>query len=543
MCTCAVATAVSLLALPGVLVSGRVSGMDAWRCSAVLRRMCCRRSGAHRGVCTRQPAPAPRVRFAPSPTGFLHLGGLRTALYNYLLAKQRGGAFILRLEDTDRSRLTPGAADDIEDMLEWTGIPPDESRRRGGDYGPYVQSERLHLYSQAASALLETGHAYYCFCSNQRLDLLKRAAQRSGLVPRYDNRCRELRPEQVQQKRSEGVPCVIRFRLDPGAEPFRDLVFGWTRHDPAAEGDPVILKADGFPTYHLASVVDDHAMRVSHVLRGSEWLISTAKHLQLFRALRWTPPAYAHLPLLLNRDGSKLSKRQGDICVQRFREQGVLPETLLDIVTHAGSGFSDNRIGRRLDELVAEFNVAKITTHSALLDLDKLDEFNRVHLQRRIEDEQKCAVLRDELRRQVLHTHGSEISDRTVLEPHYIHRVLQLRKGHVCSLRELLDHTHAFLWIRPRVTRQQLLEVSAEAESIAAAVVQLVASGGSFQSTERLNAEFKLITSRLKHTKYSGAMRVLRLALSAQQGPSVAEMMLSLGEQEVCVRLQKALEH
>ncbi|KAL0202173.1 hypothetical protein M9458_000191, partial [Cirrhinus mrigala] len=210
--------------------------------------------------------------------------------------------------------------------------------RRGGDYGPYVQSERLPLYSQAAASLLQTGHAYYCFCSNQRLDLLKREAQRSGHVPRDFGQ--KVRQPQVQQKLAQGVPHAVRFKLDAGAEPFRDAIFGWTRHEVAAvEGDPVILKADGFPTYHLANVVDDHHMRVSHVLRGSEWLISTAKHLQLFRALRWTPPAYAHLPLLLNRDGSKLSKRQGDIFVRRFREQGVLPEALLDIVTHAGSGF------------------------------------------------------------------------------------------------------------------------------------------------------------------------------------------------------------
>ncbi|XP_067259721.1 nondiscriminating glutamyl-tRNA synthetase EARS2, mitochondrial isoform X1 [Chanodichthys erythropterus] len=507
----------------------------------VLRKLRWKRNGARRSVCTRQPEV--RVRFAPSPTGFLHLGGLRTALYNYLFAKQRGGALILRLEDTDRARLIPGAADAIEDMLEWAGIPPDESSRRGGHYGPYVQSERLQLYSQAASSLLNTGHAYYCFCTNQRLELLKREAQRSGHVPRYDNRCRHLQPEQIQEKLALGVPHVVRFRLDAGAEPFQDLVFGWTRHEVAAvEGDPVILKADGFPTYHLASVVDDHHMRISHVLRGSEWLISTAKHLQLFAALRWSPPAYAHLPLLLNRDGSKLSKRQGDIFIQHFREQGVLPETLLDLVTHAGSGFNNNRIGRHLDELIQEFNISKITTHSALLDLDKLDEFNRVHLQRRIEDQQMCAELRDELRQRLLHTHGSDISDRAVLEPHYIQRVLQLRKGHICSLRELLDHSYSYLWIRPRVTLQQLKDVSAEAAIIAVAVIQLVGAGDSFSSTEQLNRELKLMASRL-NTKYSSVMRVLRLALSAQQkGPSVAEMMLSLGEQEVCVRLQKALD-
>ncbi|KAK7165553.1 hypothetical protein R3I93_005576 [Phoxinus phoxinus] len=512
-----------------------------WRRSGAHRGVCTRQPGARRGVCTRQPEV--RVRFAPSPTGFLHLGGLRTALYNYLFAKQRRGTFILRIEDTDRDRLVPGAADAIEDMLEWAGIPPDESSRRGGNYGPYVQSERLHLYSQAASSLLHTGHAYYCFCTNQRLELLKREAQRSGHAPRYDNRCRHLGQEQVQQKLASGVPPVVRFRLASGADPLQDLVFGWTRHEVASvEGDPVILKADGFPTYHLASVVDDHHMRISHVLRGSEWLISSAKHLQLFRALAWSPPAYAHLPLMLNPDGSKLSKRNGHTLIQSLREKGVLPESLLDLVTHAGSGFSSNRIGRRLDELILEFNISKITTHSALLDLDKLNEFNRVHLQRRIEDQHVCVELQDELRQRLLHTHGSDISDHTVLEPQYIHRVLQLRKGHICSLRELLDQSYSYLWIRPRVSSQRLKDESAEAADIAAAVIQLVGAGGLFSSTERLNRELKLMASRL-NTKYSSVMRVLRLALSAQQkGPSVAEMMLSLGEQEVCVRLQKALE-
>lgn len=496
------------------------------------------RHDASRRLCT-------RVRFAPSPTGFLHLGGLRTALYNYLFAKQHGGTFILRLEDTDRTRLVPGAAEAIEDMLEWAGIPPDESSRHGGDYGPYVQSERLQLYAQAASTLLHTGHAYYCFCSNQRLDLLKKEAQRNGHVPRYDNRCRHLHPEQIQEKLAQGVPHVIRFKLDAGDEPFQDLIFGWSRHEVGAvEGDPIIMKADGFPTYHLANVVDDHYMKVSHVLRGSEWLISTSKHLQLFRALRWTPPAYAHLPLLLNRDGSKLSKRQRDIFIQSFIQQGVLPETLLDIVTHAGSGFNSNRIGRRLDELISEFNISKITTHSALLDLDKLGDFNRVHLQHRIEDEEKCAVLVDELRQFVLETHGLQISDRSVLESQYIQRVLQLRKGHICSVRELLGPIYSYLWLRPEVCRQQMEDVTSEAANIITAVIQLVRDQKSLMSTEVLNSELKLISSKLKKTKYSNVMRVLRLALSAQQqGPGVAEMMVSLGEQEVCARLQNALQH
>ncbi|XP_056591679.1 probable glutamate--tRNA ligase, mitochondrial isoform X1 [Triplophysa dalaica] len=505
-----------------------------FRC--VLRKVT--RHGVSRRFCT-------RVRFAPSPTGFLHLGGLRTALYNYLFAKQRGGTFILRLEDTDRTRLVPGAADAIEDMLEWAGMAPDESSRSGGDYGPYVQSERLELYTQAASSLLHTGHAYYCFCSNQRLELLKKEAQRNGHVPRYDNRCRHMKPEQIREKLERGVPHVIRFKLDTGAEPFQDLIFGWSRHEVAAvEGDPVILKADGFPTYHLANVVDDHHMRISHVLRGSEWLVSTSKHLQLFRALNWTPPVYAHLPLLLNRDGTKLSKRQGDIYIQSFREQGFLPETLLDIITHAGSGFSSNHIGRQLDELISEFNISKITTHSALLDLDKLADFNRIHLQRRIEDEGKCAVLVEKMRQFVLHTHKSQIDDCAVLEAQYIQRVLQLRKGHIYSLNDLLGPLYSYLWIRPHVSRQQLEEVTSEAANIISAVIQLVEGQRSLTSTEMLNSELKLKSRELTKTKYSIFMRVLRLALSAhQQGPSVAEMMISLGEQEVCARLQNALQY
>ncbi|KAA0721634.1 putative glutamate--tRNA ligase, mitochondrial [Triplophysa tibetana] len=290
---------------------------------------------------------------------------------------------------------------------------------------------------------------------------------------RYDNRCRHMKPEQIREKLERGVPHVIRFKLDCGAEPFQDLIFGWSRHEVAAvEGDPVILKADGFPTYHLANVVDDHHMRISHVLRGSEWLVSTSKHLQLFRALNWTPPVYAHLPLLLNRDGSKLSKRQGDIYIQSFREQGFFPETLLDIITHAGSGFSSNRIGRQLDELISEFNISKITTHSALLDLDKLPDFNRIHLQRRIEDEGKCAVLVEKLRQFVLHTHESQIDDCAVLEAQYIQRVLQLRRGHICSLNDLLGPLYSYLWIRPHVSRQQLEEVTSEAANIITAVIQ-----------------------------------------------------------------------
>uniref|UniRef100_A0A803T7W8 Nondiscriminating glutamyl-tRNA synthetase EARS2, mitochondrial n=1 Tax=Anolis carolinensis TaxID=28377 RepID=A0A803T7W8_ANOCA len=276
--------------------------------------------------------------------GFLHLGGLRTALYNYLFARKHNGRFLLRLEDTDQSRLVDGAAQGIEDMLEWAGISPDESPRRGGSVGPYLQSQRLGLYREASDFLLDKGAAYRCFCTPRRLELLKKEALRNRQTPRYDNRCRHLSPSQVEEKLSQGTDHAVRFRLEQGAEePFLDLVYGWSRHEVSSvEGDPVILKSDGFPTYHLANVVDDHRMGISHVLRGTEWLTSTSKHLLLYRAFEWQPPRFGHLPLLLNRDGSKLSKRQGDLFVEGFVREGCLPEALLDLLTNCGSGFVGN---------------------------------------------------------------------------------------------------------------------------------------------------------------------------------------------------------
>ncbi|XP_068607327.1 nondiscriminating glutamyl-tRNA synthetase EARS2, mitochondrial [Brachionichthys hirsutus] len=484
-----------------------------------------------------------RVRFAPSPTGFLHLGGLRTALYNYIFAKKYGGSFVLRLEDTDQSRLVPGAAESIEDMLEWAGVPPDESPRRGGPVGPYLQSQRLDLYHQTAQRLLETGHAYYCFCSSQRLELLKKEALRTGQTPRYDNRCRHLQVELAQEKLARGMPHAIRFRLDSGVEPLRDLVFGWNHHDVAkVEGDPVVIKADGFPTYHLANVVDDHYMRISHVLRGSEWLISTAKHLLLYRALGWTPPAFGHLPLLMNKDGSKLSKRQGDLFIQSFRRDGVLPEALLDITTNCGSGFVTNRIGRRIDELVSEFDPSKIITHSALLDMEKLPEFNRIHLQHRIDDEAKCRLLIGKLQEQLQEVYKAEIQDKEVLHEDYIRRVLHLRKRHISSLKELLSPAYSYLWVRPSLSSQQVAALTTEAQHIASLVLKLIARRGEELEMESLNQDLKTLAKQAKCTKYREVMKLLRLALSGlQQGPSVAEMMVSLGAAEISHRFQKLL--
>ncbi|XP_014668559.1 PREDICTED: probable glutamate--tRNA ligase, mitochondrial [Priapulus caudatus] len=362
-----------------------------------------------------------RVRFAPSPTGQLHLGGLRTALYNYLFAKSHGGTFILRIEDTDQTRLVPGAQDNLESLLTWAGLIPDEGPTQGGDYGPYVQSQRLHLYRDAAQQLIDDGSAYYCFCTEQRLRLLRREALRNGETPRYDNRCRHLSRADVSARLADDAPRCVRFRLTASDVAVDDLVIGASApHDVAAlEGDPVVVKADGGATYHLASVVDDRRMRVSHVLRGCEWRSSTAKHVLLYRALGWSPPAFGHLPLLVDAGGAKLSKRRDDASVGRLRDDGFLPDAVLNYVARAGGGFGkDDGRARSLADLVTRFDIARVNANPSRLEPERLLALNGQLLQRHLADGGRRRELCGEVRRIVGDAFGAaagELRDERVL--------------------------------------------------------------------------------------------------------------------------------
>ncbi len=255
---------------------------------------------------------AVRVRFAPSPTGDLHVGGLRTALYNYLFAKKHGGSFILRIEDTDRERFVPGAEEGIIDLLHWAGVKPDEGPHKDGGYGPYRQSERLHLYREAAGRLIEQGNAYRCYCTPEELEQMRREQQARGESPKYDGRHRNLTGAESARYEAEGRKHVVRMRIPEQAERIvvRDQVRGEVEFDSRQLDDQVLLKSDGFPTYHLAVVVDDTAMEITHILRAEEWLPSVPKHLLLYRWLGYDVPVMAHLPLLLNEDRSKMSKRK-----------------------------------------------------------------------------------------------------------------------------------------------------------------------------------------------------------------------------------------
>jgi glutamyl-tRNA synthetase len=269
------------------------------------------------------PLPPVRVRYAPSPTGNLHLGGLRTALFNFVLARSRGGAYAVRIEDTDRTRHVEGAADALLRTLRECGVHHDEGPDVGGAYGPYVQSLRLQTYAQHGETLLRGGHAYRCFCTPQRLDELRARQAREGIAPMYDRACMGIDPAEAQRRVDAGEPHVLRLRVPAGAVTVSDAVHGRVLFPSATVDDQVLIKSDGFPTYHLANVVDDHLMRITHVLRGDEWLPSAPKHVLLYRAFGWEPPVFAHLPLLLNTDRSKLSKRHGDVAVEDFLVRGT----------------------------------------------------------------------------------------------------------------------------------------------------------------------------------------------------------------------------
>jgi glutamyl-tRNA synthetase len=285
-----------------------------------------------------------RTRFAPSPTGYLHVGGLRTALFNYLVSRKSKGTFILRIEDTDRKRQVVEAVEGLIGMLRWAGIEYDEGPDKDGGYGPYIQSRRLDTYAQHALRLIEDGTAYYCFCSAERIERIRQEQQAAKEHPGYDRTCRSIEPDESARRVSAGEPHVVRMKLPVDGEAvFTDMVRGEVRIPYGVLDDQVIVKSDGYPTYHLAVVVDDHLMNITHVIRGEEWLSSTPKHLLLYEYFGWEMPRFAHLPLLLNPDRSKLSKRQGHVAVEDFRAMGILPEALVNFIALLGWNPGDDR--------------------------------------------------------------------------------------------------------------------------------------------------------------------------------------------------------
>ncbi len=325
-----------------------------------------------------------RVRYAPSPTGYQHIGGVRTALFNYLFAKANNGEFILRIEDTDQTRYFDGALEDIFKTFNWLGIHYDEGPLKEGKFAPYFQSKRLDLYKVYAEELVQKGWAYKCYCDSARLERIKKIQEANKLPPGYDRHCRDLSKEEKEAFEKSGGTPVIRFKapLD-GVTSFEDKILGKIEVPNATLQDFVLLKSDGFPTYHLANIVDDHLMEITHVLRAQEWIPSTPNHILLYKAFGWSTPEFCHLPMVMGEDGQKLSKRHGSTHLLEFKNAGYLPEAIVNFIALLGWSFNDKDEVFSLEELGKIFNIERINKAPAVFNYKKLQWFNGLYIRQK----------------------------------------------------------------------------------------------------------------------------------------------------------------
>jgi glutamyl-tRNA synthetase len=322
-----------------------------------------------------------RVRIAPSPTGDPHVGTAYIALFNLAFARRNGGQFILRIEDTDRTRSTRESEEAIFRSLRWLGLEWDEGPDKGGPFGPYRQSERKAIYEEHAGQLLATGSAYRCFCSAERLEQVREEQRARSEPPRYDRACRAIPPEEAARRAAAGEPHVVRLAMpDTGETVLRCPLRGDISYPNHQMDDQVLVKSDGFPTYHLANVVDDHLMGVTHVIRAEEWIPSTPKHIVLYRAFGWEPPTFVHMPLLRNQDRSKISKRKNPTSLDYYRRAGILPEAMVNFLGNMGYSFGDNREKFTLAEMVESFSFEKVSLGGPVFDIDKLEWLNGLYL-------------------------------------------------------------------------------------------------------------------------------------------------------------------
>ena len=377
-----------------------------------------------------------RVRFAPSPTGDPHVGNLRTALFNWLFARRYGGKFVLRVEDTDQERYVEGVLDAILESLRWLGLDWDEGPEVGGPYGPYFQSERLELYHKAGRQLIDADDAYHCYCTRERLEEVRRDRLRQKLAGGYDRHCRDLSLAERQEYEAGGAVPVVRFKMPlEGDTTLEDLIRGEVTWQNRLLDDFIVLKSDGYPTYHLANVVDDHAMAISHVMRAEEWLSSTPRHLQLYAALGYAPPLFAHLPMILGPDRAKLSKRHGATSLLEYKGQGYLPEAMANFMALLGWSLDDKTDVMSRDLLIESFSLERIGKAGAIFDLEKLLWMNGHYIRE---------LGREELAARMLPFIEVDPADAEGIDRGYLARIVPLVQERLKTLDEAADRTRYF---------------------------------------------------------------------------------------------------
>ncbi len=488
-----------------------------------------------------------RVRFAPSPTGYLHIGGLRTALYDYIFAKQRDGDYILRIEDTDRTRLVDDATKSLVDVLNRLGVKHDEGPQydsdgvlyQVGDHGPYIQSKNLDEYKAAADKLVKDGHAYPCFCSKERLDMVREEKRKAGQTPRYDGFCRNISPEEAQKRIEKGEPYVIRLKLPENTDiSFKDHIRGDVTFNTEDLDDQVLIKQDGFPTYHLAVVVDDHNMEISHVIRGEEWVSSTPKHVALYESLGWEEPEYIHLPLILNEQKRKLSKRHDDVSVDGFLEDGYLEEAIINYVSMLGwsPGEEDEIMG--MDELIERFDFSRLSHSSAVFSVDKMRWVNAQHIRRLDPDdlaERAIPYLLDS---------GLITQDDVKTRNPWVKRIVSSLSERVEVLKDFGEKAKVFFG-EEIVMENSEAEDQLKTESAREVIEALIAEVETLEKIdeEAPKAPFKAVQKKTGH-KGKALFMTSRVALSGQtHGVDIGDLMIILGKDLILKRLRGALKY
>jgi glutamyl-tRNA synthetase len=476
----------------------------------------------------------PRVRFAPSPTGYLHVGGLRTALYNYLFAKNKNGKFILRVEDTDRNRYVEGAIENLISTLKWVELEFDEGPGKEGQYGPYLQSQRLDLYKNLAGELIKNKKAYYCFCTPERLNQLRENQKNSGLQPKYDKHCLHLAQKEIEDNLNKNIPHVVRMNIEAGQTVLiNDIIRGSVEFNTGVIDDQVLIKSDGYPTYHLANVIDDHSMKITHVIRGEEWLSSTPKHILLYDFFGWEKPLFAHLPLLLNPDKTKLSKRQGDVAVEDYRQKGYLKEALLNFVALLGWNAGDDKEFYSMAELIESFSLERVNKSGAVFDIEKLNWLNAEHL-RKMPVEKIISLLREEIS-------ASGFKNESFTDE-YLSKVISAMLERVSFVKEILVNGNYFFEdpaeYDETTVKKRWKEDSAEH------LKKLVEEFSNLNSPTRENYEEALRrTSEELNVGTGKLIHPVRLAVSGVGGgPGVFEILDIIGKERTISRLESAIK-
>ena len=476
-----------------------------------------------------------RVRFAPSPTGYLHVGGARSALFNYLFAKHHSGTFILRIEDTDRNRFVEGALEEIYASLGWLGINWDEGPDVGGSYGPYIQSERTAIYKEHADKLIADGAAYRCFCTPERLTQVRGEQEKNKEKIGYDRHCRQLSEEESLKRSDSGDPYVIRFKIPDGKSiTFKDVVRGNIEYKSDIMDDFVLLKTDGFPTYHLASVVDDHLMNISHVLRGDEWIASTPKHILLYEALGWELPEFAHLPVILSSTGGKLSKRKGAASVMDYKKAGYLPDALSNFLALLGWAPGDDREKMAPEELIEAFAMEQVSPKSSVFDEKKLEWMNGLYMA-----EEATSTLAEAVKT-ILSENGMNFTN---MEEEYLFHAIDLLKSRSKKIPDLAAALGYFYndpasydekadrknFIPDAVERLSQLKIAFETDKAF--------------TCESLEKSFRTLAENTQ-TPIGKFIHPTRLAVSGVSfGPGLYELLEALGKETVVRRIEKAIEY